>query len=98
MEAIMSQLNVSENKEDGFEYDICSKSFSKKGAFNKHRHIHDKLKRYPRSLCQKTFSTEYNKKAHTPVHTGEKANKCETCQKTFSQIQNLKKTSADPQQ
>ncbi|KAK3601882.1 hypothetical protein CHS0354_041816 [Potamilus streckersoni] len=63
--------------------DICSKQFSCKFSYIRHRRIHTGEKPYVCNTCGKAYSDGSAWIKHTRTHTGIKPYQCETCGKQF---------------
>lgn len=84
---------VSNGKEnDGFQCDICDKSFDKNWQLNRHTRVfHLNIKNYTCDYCNRAFKQLYHLQEHITTHTGEKKFQCDICSKTFSRMSSLRK-------
>jgi len=72
-----------------FECEICSKKFSHKGKFNRHKLTHTGLKLFKCDECGAALSTNHALKRHKNSHSGLKPFICGECGKTFTSKDHL---------
>ena len=72
-----------------FKCELCDKSYTKLGSFNRHLEIHSAEKQFSCKFCDKMFSRRSAMLEHLRTHTGEKPYKCKTCRHSFHSQSNL---------
>ncbi|XP_046408441.1 zinc finger protein 3 homolog [Ischnura elegans] len=72
-----------------FNWNVCNKSFTRRGILGNHMRSHKERKRYPCTICSKSFPSKSRITKHLRTHTDEKPFSCSDCMKSFSLKGNL---------